>query len=183
MLSILSPLLFLALPALADVSLNVTPSRQNIYQGESFNLTIEVNGADRGLGAPDLSALPPADVQFLGQHSNSRSSITIINGRMTRESFEGRVFAYQIKPAKEGAFKAGPIRVTAEGKTYTHPGVTVQVAGIEKQETVIAAVTASSTSVLVEEPFTVTLSGAVGRGRRHQRAVRSRCSCRASGSR
>ena len=34
-------------------------------------------------------------------------------------------------------------------------------AGIEKQDTVIAAVTASSTSVLVEEPFTVTLSVAV----------------------
>ncbi len=147
--------------ALADVGLNVTSSRPNIYLGESFNLTIEVSGADRGIEAPDLSALPTSEIQFLGQNSNSRSSISIINGRMTRESFEGRVFAFQIKPAKEGAFKAGPVRVTAAGKTYTHPGVTVQVAGIEKQDTVVARVTASSTSVLVEEPFTVTLSVAV----------------------
>ena len=160
-LSILSPLLFLALPALAEVALKVTPSRQNIYLGESFNLKIEVNGADRGIDAPDLSAFPPSDVQFLGQHSNSRSSISIINGRMTRESFEGRVFAYQIKPKTEGPFTTGSIRVTAGGKTYTDPGVTVQVAGIEKQDTVIAAVTASSTSVLVEEPFTVTVSVAI----------------------
>jgi hypothetical protein len=156
--------LLLSLPALtslADVTLKVSPSRTSIYLGESFNLTIEVNGADQGIGAPDLSALPPSEVQFLGQHSNSRSSITIINGRMTRESFEGRVFAYQIKPPKEGAFRAGPIRVTAAGQTFTDPGSTVQVAGLEKQDAVVAAVTASSTSVLVEEPFTVTLSVAI----------------------
>jgi len=159
--SIAYSLFFLSLPALADVTLNVTSSRPRIYLGESFNLTIEVNGADRDVNAPDLSALTGSDVQFLGQHSNSRSSITIINGRMTREVYEGRVFAYQIKPASEGMFKAGPIRVNASGKTYTHLGVTVQVSGIERQDSVIAAVTASSTSVLVEEPFTVTLSVAV----------------------
>jgi hypothetical protein len=159
-LSFLSPLL-LALPALADVTLKVTPSRSKIYLGETFNLNIEVNGADRTAEPPDLAALPPAETQLLGSHSNSRSSITIINGRMTRESFEGRVFAYQIKPSAKGTFKAGPVRVTVAGKTYTHPGVAVDVAGVEKQDTVVARVTASSTSVLVEEPFTITLSVAV----------------------
>lgn len=159
--SLLSVVLLIAFPAFAEVTLQVSSSRPNIYLGESFNLTLEVNGADHGIAAPDLSAMAPADIQFLGQHSNSRSSISIINGRMTRESFEGRVFAYQIKPQVEGVFKAGPIRVVSSGKAYTHPGVTVQVAGIVKQETVIAAVTASSTSLLVEEPFTITLAVAV----------------------
>jgi len=154
-------LLAVSLVRAADITLNVTPSRQNIYLGESFNLTVEVAGADRGLDAPDLSAFPPADVQFLGQHSNSRSSIAIINGRMTRESHEGRVFAYQVKPHAEGAFRAGPVRVKAGGKIHTAPGAVVQVRGIEQQDTVIAAVNASSTSVLVEETFTVTLSVAV----------------------
>lgn len=160
-LSILSTLLLLTLPALADVTLKVTPSRSKIYLGETFNLNIEVNGADRDAEPPDLSALPPAETQLLGSHSNSRSSITIVNGRMTRESYEGRVFAYQIKPSAKGTFSAGPVRVKVAGKTYTHPGVTVDVAGVEKQDTVVARVTASSTSVLVEEPFTVTLSVAV----------------------
>jgi hypothetical protein len=154
-------LLFFAVPTLAEVTLNVTPSRQNIYLGESFNLTIEVKGADRGLEAPDLSGLPPAEVQFLGQHSTSRSSITIINGRMTRESVEGRVFAYQIKPAAEGAFRAGPVRITAAGKAITEPGPLVQVKGIERQENVVVSLRASATSVLVEEPFTLTLAVAV----------------------
>lgn len=147
--------------ALAEISLNVAPSRAKIYLGETFNLTVEVSGADRDVEAPDLSALPPSEAQLLDSRSNSRSSITIINGRMSRESFEGRTFAYQVKPLSEGTFRAGPVSVKAGGKLYTHPGVSVQVAGVEKQDTVLAHVDSSSTSVLVEEPFTVTLSVAV----------------------
>ena len=145
----------------ADVSLNVTVSRPQIFLGESVNLNVEVRGADRGLPPPDLSSLPKSEVHLLGSHSNTRSSISVVNGRVTRESFEGRVFAYQVKPAAAGAFKTGAVRMTVAGKTYVHPGVTVEVLGVEQQDTVIAKVTASSTSVLVDEPFTVTLSVAV----------------------
>jgi hypothetical protein len=151
----------LSLSALADVTLKVAPSRNKIYLGETFNLNIEVNGADREVDSPDLSSLPPSETQLLGSHSNSRSSITIVNGRMSRESFEGRVFAFQIKPLSEGSFTTGPIRVKVAGKNYSNPGFTVHVSGVEKQDTVLASVTASSASVLVEEPFTVTLSVAV----------------------
>lgn len=145
----------------ADITLNIEASRQKIYLGESLNLNIKVDGADRGVPAPDLSAFSKADVQLLGSHSNTRSSISIINGRMTRESYEGRTFAYQITPKDKGRFHAGPIRLTIEGKTYTHPGIDVDVAGVEQQAFVIAKVSASSTSILVEEPFTVSLSIAV----------------------
>ena len=152
-----------SLPTLfaGDVTLNVAASRQKIFLGESINLNITVDGADRGVPSPDLSALSKMDVQLLGSHSNSRSSITIINGRMTRESREGRTIAYQITPKEKGRVIAGPIRLTIEGKTFTHPGVAIDVIGVEKQVFVIAKVSASSTSVLVEEPFNVTLSIAV----------------------
>lgn len=155
---------FLLIPflsVLAEITINASTSRENIYLGESFNLTLEVNGADRDLSEPNLKSLPPAEVTFLGQHSNSRSSVTIINGRMTRESFDGRVYAYQIKPQTEGAYHTGPLQITFKGKTYTNPGITVQVKGIEQQDYVVAKITASSTSVLVEEPFKITLSVAI----------------------
>ena len=144
-----------------EVTLDVTASRDEIYQGETFNLTVAVNGADRNVSEPDLSGIDGAKIQFLGSHSNSRSSVTIINGRMTRESYEGRIFSYAIQPTKTGLFRAGPIRVTAAGKSQTHNGVTVKVTGVDQQDKVIAAVKASSTSVLVEEPFNITLSIAV----------------------
>ena len=155
-------IVFLASTAFAaEVSLNVTVSRPKIYLGESVNLNVEVRGADANLTPPGFAALPKSEVHLLGSHSNSRSSVVIINGRMTREVYEGRIFAYQVKPAEAGAFKTGPVRITVDGKVYSHQGVTVEVQGVERQDTVIAQVTASSTSVLVDEPFTVTLSVAV----------------------
>ncbi|MCL2104129.1 MAG: BatD family protein [Kiritimatiellaeota bacterium] len=153
---------FLALAAsAAEVSLNVTVSRPKIYLGESVNLNIEVRGADRNLPQPDLSALPKSEVYFLGTRSTSQSRTITINRHTTYEAAEGRLFVYQVKPAEAGTFKTGPVRMTVQGKTYVHPGVTVEVTGIGQQDTVIAQVTASSTSVLVDEPFTVTLSVAV----------------------
>ena len=145
----------------ADITLQVDASRQKIFQGESINLNINVEGADRGIPQPDLSALGNADVQLLGTHSNTRSSISIINGRMSRESYEGRTFAYQITPKAKGLFRAGPIRITINGKRYVDEGVTIDVVGVEHQDFVIAKVEASSTAILVEEPFTITLSIAV----------------------
>jgi hypothetical protein len=157
--------LFLSFPLsslfAADINLNVSASREKIFLGESVNLNIAVEGADRGVPSPDLSGVGNADIQLLGSHSNTRSSISIINGRMTRESYEGRTFAYQITPKEKGRFQAGPVRVIVGGKMYAHPGVTIDVAGIEPQSFVIAKVQASSNSILVEEPFTVTLSIAV----------------------
>lgn len=153
---------FLSLPLLAaDVTVNVQVSRQTIYLGESFNLNIGVDGADQGVATPDLSSLAQADVQFLGSHSNSRSSISVINGRVKREIYQGRIFVYQIKPLAKGRFQAGPIRVTVSGKTYQNQGVVVDVTGVEQQDSVLAKVSASAPAVLVEEPFTVTLSIAV----------------------
>ncbi|MCL1920625.1 MAG: BatD family protein [Kiritimatiellaeota bacterium] len=152
---------FAASVSAADISLNVTVSRPRIFLGESVNVNVEVKGADRGLEPPDLSGLPRSEVHLLESQSNTRSSVVIINGRIARESQEGRVFVYQVKPAEAGRFKAGPVRMTVEGKAYTHPGVAVEVTGVEQQDTVVAKVTASSTSVLVDEPFTVTLSVAV----------------------
>ena len=144
-----------------EVTLNVQLARQAIYLGESVNLNISVEGADQGVSAPDLSALSRAEVQFLGAHSNSRSSISVINGRVKREIYQGRVFAYQIKPLDKGRFHVGPLRVKIAGKTYQHLGVALEVTGIEQQEFVLAKVSASSPAILVEEPFTVTLSVAV----------------------
>jgi len=116
-----------AAPAV-NVTLKISASRSRIQLGESFNLMVEVNGADRGVDKPLLSALPQSAVQYVGRHSNSSSSISIINGRMFRTTFDGCVFAYTLTPKSQGEFHTGPVCVTVSGKTYTHPGVTVAVA-------------------------------------------------------
>ena len=143
----------------ADINLNVTASRQKIFLGESFILTILVDGADRGVPLPDLSALSKMDVQLLESRSASSFNISINNGRMTRAL--QKIIVYQITPKEKGRVIAGPVRLTIEGKIYTHPGVAIDVTGVEQQQFVVAKIVASSTSILVEEPFSVTLSIAV----------------------
>lgn len=150
----------LALQASAEVSVEALLSRRSIYSGESVNLTVEVNGADRNTSTPRFT-MPDTKVSFLGSQSNSRSSISIINNRITREVFEGRTFVFELTPQKPGRVSTGPITVEVGGRTYTADPVSFDVAGIEKQNRVIVKVTASSTTVLVEEPFTITLSIAV----------------------
>ncbi|MFA7171913.1 MAG: BatD family protein [Kiritimatiellia bacterium] len=158
---IAAALMLLPIALQGAVALEVTSSRSSIYQGESFNLTLSVNGADAEIEPPDFASSDPAEIQLLGSHSNSRSSIQIINGRMTRNVFRGRVFSYAIKPKNKGSYKTGPVIVVVAGSPSRHNGVEVQVKGVEKQERVLVTVKASSESVLVEEPFSITLSVAV----------------------
>jgi hypothetical protein len=143
--------------AAADIDLRVEASRNTLYLGESFILTVQVAGSRRP-EQPDLSALEThAGIRFLGSRDDSRYSIVIVNGQMRKEGFSGRVFSYEVVPQEAGAFTAGPIRVVIDGKTYSDPGPTVEVAGIEEQQWVAIAVDSSKDTVLIDEPFEVTL--------------------------
>ncbi len=154
--------LLLIPPAVSGaVTIGIDSNRDKIFLGESFNLTLSVNGADENIEQPDFSESSPAEITLLGSHSNSRSSIQIINGQVTRDVFKGRVLTYAIRPKQAGLYRTGTITVRVNGQTHRHPGTVIDVKGVEKQDTVIVAVKASSTAVLVEEPFTITLEIAV----------------------
>ena len=143
------------------VSLDLKCSRATIYHGESFNLTLSIKGADSKIEHPDFASSSPAEIQLLGSHSNSRSSVHIVNGKITRNVTRGRILSFSIKPAHKGLYKTGPIIITVNGRPVRHNGTSVLVKGIEKQDNVIVSVKASSKSVLVEEPFSITLAVAV----------------------
>jgi hypothetical protein len=155
-------LLALCLPLrAASIALNVRPDRERIYFGEAFNLYVEVTGADAGLPTPDLSGLPAADTRLLGSNSNSRRSIQFVNGRITQDVTESRVFVFAVKPRQDGVFATGPVVLVQNGQRYIGQGASVTVTGIQAQDTVIARIQASSENVLVDEPFTITLTLAV----------------------
>lgn len=143
-----------------DIKLDVTVNRNQIYIGESFDLTAKVAGSNDRT-QPDLSSLKNCSIQFLGSQDSSRSSIMIINGRMTRDSFTGREFVYRITPETTGTFIAGPISLTSGNKTISANGPSIQVSGIEKQDWVYITVAPSRDSTLVDEPFEITLSVAI----------------------
>ena len=144
----------------ADITLDVQPNRTQIYLGESLLINVSVNGADDGLPAPDLSALK-ADVQLLGSQSQSQHMIQIINGHMTRNDTQSRLFQFSVKPRAAGTFATGPITLAVDHHLYKSSGADVQVTGQEPQDFVIAKLLASREAVLVDEPFTITLSVAI----------------------
>ncbi|MFZ4396365.1 MAG: BatD family protein [Kiritimatiellia bacterium] len=144
----------------AEITLNVQPNRTQIYLGESLLLNVTVNGTDDEQPLPDLSSLQ-ADVQFIGSQRNSQQFISVVNGRITRSGTKARLFAFQLKPRAAGVFSTGPVKYKTDGPAITGRGPDVQVTGQEPQDRVVACVQASRASVLVDEPFTITLSVAI----------------------
>lgn len=149
--------LLAAVAAAEPVGLNVQANRTQVYFGESFTLQVVVTGAESPTD-PDISAIKFATVRGLGSRSESRISMSYVNGRASRETVVRRISEYEIMPAKTGDFTAGPVLLKIGTQTYTHPGPAIRVLGVEAQDHVKLTVQASRESVLVEEPFEITLS-------------------------
>ena len=115
------------LPALgADAfSVSATVEKQTVFTGESLVFQIQVQGHDSP-EKPELSHVSDFHVQFLGGRQNNRSSITIINGKMTKEVQHGYVFSYRLTPKRIGNLKIPPIEVAAGGETDLTRALTIQ---------------------------------------------------------
>ncbi len=140
-----------AVTANADPQLELSASRSEVYLGESF--VLQVKAAQSNGEEPDLSALSNAVVRKLGSQDISNFSIVIVNGRMRREGFSGRIHAYEIQPLGAGPFTAGPVRLGS----LSEPGPVISVMGIETQELVRLSIVALPTTALANEPFQISL--------------------------
>lgn len=140
----------------SDISLEVEANRPRVYLGESFILQVRINGADQPV-MPDISGITNATVRLLDNREISNYSIVIVNGRMTRQGFVGRVASYEITPTSAGVFRAGPVSAAIDGRTLTDPGPEITVAGVTPQDEVRILVESSRANVLVDEPFEIRL--------------------------
>ena len=145
----------------ADVKLDVSAKRTQLYLGESMVLTVRVSGLKDASVEPDFSELRDCEVRLLGSHSSHSSNVNVVNGRLVRSSFTGRIFSYELTPSKVGSLSLGPVFLHHEGKLIRASGPTVKVIGVEDQEWVHVTVSASRESVLIDEPFEVTVTVAM----------------------
>ncbi|MDO9541613.1 MAG: BatD family protein, partial [Kiritimatiellia bacterium] len=134
-----------------ELHIKATANRDQIYIGESFILEIVVSGSI-GPAEVDFGNLKSANIRSLGSRNISNYSITIVNGKMTREGFTGFISSYEVTPLASGRFQAGPVSVKIGAKLLTDQGPTVTVTDIEKQDRVILSVTASRETALIDEP-------------------------------
>ena len=110
----------LALPAHADVAVQVRLDRNVIPMGEATTLIVTVDGAGTGLAQPDVTL--PDGVQTLG---TSRSqNFAWVNGKSSAQT----VFRIELGVDRAGAFPIGPIRVRVGSQWYQSDALTLTVA-------------------------------------------------------
>ncbi len=132
-------------------------SRDKIYLGESFVLQISINGCSE-LNNVSFENAKDCQIKQLGSQKFSNYSVSIVNGKVTRQEFSGIVASYEITPNKSGVFDVGNITIEADGRKYKHRIPTVIVTDIEQQDVVKISIAASQDSALIDEPFEITLS-------------------------
>jgi len=142
--------------AAGDVSIEASAEPTEIYLGESVTLTLRVSNIEEGM-EPDLG--PLANASFLGQRDESHQSLVIINGRPQVSGFSGRLFQYRVVPDRTGSVRLGPLGIrSGNAEVATAPGPVVNVSPIPQQDTALLALALSKPQVIVDEPFTLTLT-------------------------
>jgi len=164
--TLLSGILLLLLSATlahgADVQMAVEATPRQVFLGESLKLTVKVSGL-RNAPEPDLSALPNCSYVLQGSQDQNYQNVTIINGRMQRTGFSGRIFTYALTPTATGTLALSPIRLAHGGQVFHTGGPTISVVGVEEQDDVLMRLSVSRNRVIVDEAFDVTLSISIQR--------------------
>jgi len=95
--------------------------KKSLFVGESVTFQIQVAGSDNPK-RPNISDIDGMDIVYQGGQQNSSSSITIVNGRVTKDIKRGYTFSYQLTPKRAGRIVIPEIAVHADGKTvFTKP--------------------------------------------------------------
>ena len=111
----------------AAIQAEAVVQQSSVYQGEPFVLNIRVSGSDQPR-QPDLTDVEGFSVAFQGGSQNNSTSITIVNGKMTRNISRGYVFSYQLTPLQTGTLTIPPITIEADGATVKTRPIRIQVA-------------------------------------------------------
>lgn len=138
--------------AAQDLTARVALGATSAFVGEGIRLQIQVDGSERP-EQPDLSGLDDFTVQFDGGASNSSSSVTIINGKMTRQVQYGYIFNFTLTPRTEGTLTIPPVQVTADGRVTHTNAVRINVRKPVEAENFKLRASLSRNTAYVGEPI------------------------------
>lgn len=150
-------LLFIASNLFA-ASLQLSLDRNRVYLGEAIVATVRVNGANDEANKPLFLGDFDAKVDYLGSRNQSQSSVTIINGKMTRNDFKGRAFIYQITPSSAGVFTIDKVVLNLPNEKIECAGASFEVVGVEARPDIETIIACTNRTILVDSPFKVSLS-------------------------
>ncbi len=150
------------LEAAEKLSAQAALDRTEVYVGESFTYQIQVQGHDKP-DKPDISGIRGFTAQSLGGQQNNSSSITIINGRITRNIRSGYIFSYRLTPKKIGNLTIPPIKVSAGGQTVSTQPVRIKAARPTEAEDFKLRIELSTVKTYIGQPITLTVTWFIGK--------------------
>jgi hypothetical protein len=111
------------LVAAAELNFSADADRTTVGLGEQFQLTVTVEGTNIGAPRPQVPALD--DFDQLGSTSSQSTSISFVNGRMTRQNTIS--FIYFLSPKRVGDLTVPPFRLDFKGTTYETQSIPITV--------------------------------------------------------
>ncbi len=146
----------------AAVSVRAVVERTEVFLGESFVLQIQVEGHDTP-EEPDLSNIGDFEVQSLGGQQNSSSSITIINGQVTKDIRRGYIFNYRLTPKRVGTTTIPAVEVVAGGQRLRTQPISINVVPPTEIEDFKLRMELSAAECYVGQPLLLTVTWYIGK--------------------
>ncbi len=101
-------------------------SQKDIYVGENFTYHIIIDG-ENNPGQVDLTPLEKYNPQSAGNRDVSQTSISIINGKTTKNVVKRYVMSYSLVANQTGQIELSPVKVAVAGKSYQTNPVSVNI--------------------------------------------------------
>ena len=137
------------------VTVQADLSASSIYLGESVQLELRIHGLRDP--QPPVLEHPDIDISSEGGQSFNNSSLTIINGRTTRNEDFGYIARYRLRPRQAGVLRIPAIAVTHEGHTYHSQPLTLMVKEPAAQDTLLVEVYTDKPTYVLGERITLSL--------------------------
>ncbi len=150
------------------VSAKALLEKDSVSLGEPFIMQIRVEGVEisPGVAPPDMSAVSDFTVEPLGGQSNNSSSITIINGAVSKVESFGYTYSYRLTSKKKGRLAIPSIEVPVDAtrsKTLRTAALTVTVTEPETSDDFHLELKFSKTELYVGEPAVLTVIWRIAR--------------------
>lgn len=146
----------------SDLSAIAVLESTEVYKGQAFTFQIRVSGSENP-EQPNLSNLKDFSVRYLGGSQNSSTSMTIINGKMTKEEKKGYNFNYQLAPLKTGNLIIPAIEIRSGNNVTQTPPVSVEVRKPSETEDFKLRLRLSKDTCYVGEPLILTVTWYIGK--------------------
>lgn len=127
--------------------------KEQVALGEPFLVQIRVDGGEQ-VEDPAFPELDAFSVQELGPQTNTRSTLSIVNGDVRRVTRHERYYSYRLTPRKTGEFTIPPVTVVVDGVVKTTSSARVRVAQPEENDDFRLRVSLSKQQCYVGEPLT-----------------------------